>query len=536
MNRRHFLKLGSSAAASALGAACSGGEPATPPPPDGWNAGPLQHLLPSASHERFRIKASFARPLPEAPVLAVGGSRVPGVQTDTAGRFFRFDAINLAPATRYELQIFIAGEAVCDEWPLATFPAPDASPESLRLLVYTCAGGPDDLYNFGWFNAYLPIAHRQRLFARALSFAPDAAIAIGDHVYWDMKSKFGWAMGQSPRAWWNAGFFERLQPILGTSNEQVLHKAFGPQIAGLYGVRFRSTPMSFLQDDHDYGENDEASEDLRTFPADPFMLDLARTTQRLYYPELFAPADFPAEYVAPGGLAENFGSLRYGDLFEAALYDCRRFLTNERDPLFGHTESQFIPADVERWLKRRTAASDAAFFAHVPSTPLLWTAGKWAEWYPDFEDDAGALNTSVSKPYWPAGWRQQHDRLLVAASERSDRAPLFMSGDLHATAAGRILATGDTSLAENPAISLLVGAVGTGKLGWPSQFRGQVPVPSGTLDAEEWVEPIEENGFSLIDVEPGVMRVSMFRWTPEQGAAAIDSLEPFQVLEIPRAG
>lgn len=538
MDRREFLaaalKTTTSLAVAGAPLSCGRGR-GTPPPSDGWDAGSVAHLLPAVNHGRIRLKASFTSPQDEPPRLRVGERSVRGLRSDTKGRFFVFDAGGLAPATRYPLRLVGAsGEALCDEWPLATFPEPDSEPEHFRLLAYTCAGGPDDLYNFGFFNAYLPIAQRQRLFARALSFAPHAVVANGDHVYWDLKSKFGWAMGRSPRAWWNAGFFDRERPILGSENEEVLTRAFGPQIAGLYGVRFRSLPVFFLQDDHDYGENDEASEALRTFPPDPFMLDLARTTQRLYYPELLADRSLPPGRVLPGGVSESFGQLRYGRLFEGLLYDCRRYLSNARDPGLDHAESRFVPADVEAWLAARTASSPCAHLAHMPSTPLLWSAGKWGEWYPDFKDPEGVLRADVGKPYWPEGWQDQHDRLVAAASARRDRTPLFVSGDLHATAAGRIVASRGRSFADHPVVSVLSGAVGTGALGWPSQFRGQLPVPSGSVDAEEWVAPIEENGFSLLDFTPGRLRISFFRWRPEQGEAAIDRLEPFEVLELAR--
>ena len=81
-----------------------------------------------------------------------------------------------------------------------------------------------------------------------------------------------------------AGVFDRTQPVLGTPNEQVLTKVVGPQIADLYGTMMRSTPVFFLQDDHDYFENDEADDTLVTFPPDPFMLNVARASQLLYLP------------------------------------------------------------------------------------------------------------------------------------------------------------------------------------------------------------------------------------------------------------
>ena len=69
-----------------------------------------------------------------------------------------------------------------------------------------------------------------------------------------------------------------------------MKKAVGPQIADLYGTMMRSTPVFFLQDDHDYFENDEADDKLVTLPPDPFMLNLARASQLLYYPEFLPDA------------------------------------------------------------------------------------------------------------------------------------------------------------------------------------------------------------------------------------------------------
>jgi hypothetical protein len=533
VNRREFLGralLGAAATAVGPLACGSGAEPGD----DGWERGPIRHLLPTASHERIRLKASFEEPLDAAPRLVVGERSAAGEQSDSSGRFWSFDVADLAPATTHELRLTDSrGGPLGEPWPLATFPPPDALPRRFRLLCYTCAGGPDfALYrSFGF--GFLPVPARQRLLSRALAFEPDAVVANGDHVYWDLRSRARWAMGGGPLARLTAGSFDRAAPVLGGDNEEVLIRAFGPQIAGLYGVRFRSVPVFFLQDDHDYTENDEASGELRTFPPDRFMLEVARATQRLFYPELLADATLPGEVVSAAGLSESFGSLRYGRLCEALLYDCRRHLRGDADP---GGPAGFVPPAVERWLVERSERSDAAHLAHVPSTPVLWTAGKWGEWYPDVLVEGAGLNPLIGKPFWAEGWRAQHDRLLSAAAVRRDRTPLFVGGDLHATAAGRILRAGHLRLEEHPVVSLLCGSIGTGGGGWPSEFRGTPARPSGTLEAEEWVAPIEENGFSLLDFEPDALRVSLFRWRPEEGVEAIDALEPFRVLEIPRPG
>jgi phosphodiesterase/alkaline phosphatase D-like protein len=331
-----------------------------------------------------------------------------------------------------------------------------------------------------------------------------------------------------------AGRFDREAGILGSANEEVLHLAVGPQIAGLYDVGFRSLPTFFLQDDHDYFENDEATEDLRTFPPDGFMQEVARTTQQLYYPELPGGAGLPGRHLGPLGTSAHFGSFRYGNLCEGLLYDCRRFLENARDPALGHDQSRFVPPDIEQWLAARSLGSDAAHVVHLPSTPVLWSAGKWLEWYPDLSDENGQLSREAPKPYWAPGWLAQHDRILAAASARGDRTPLVVSGDLHATGIGRIHASGETSFAANPVVSLLSGPISTGELGWPSRARGQLPTPSGVLDAEEWQSPREENGFSLLDFTPEAVTVSLFRWSSAQAPEAIDTLEPYAVREIAR--
>ncbi len=137
------------------------------------------------------------------------------------------------------------------------------------------------------------------------------------------------------------------------------------------------------------------------------------------------------------------------------------------------------------------------------------------------------LSLDAAKPCWPQGWLEQHNRLLSAAVARSDRLPLFLSGDLHATGTGRIVANAGASYGDNPVYSILSGAIGTGAMGWPSKFRGTVPTPSQLLDTEILEPPVEENGFSLLDVTQHDLTVSHFKWRPEQGEQRIAGLDPF---------
>jgi hypothetical protein len=111
--------------------------------------------------------------------------------------------------------------------------------------------------------------------------------------------------------------------------------------------------------------------------------------------------------------------------------------------------------------------------------------------------------------------------------------PLFLSGDIHGHAEGRILRTGAHDLGANPVISVITGTPGTGA-GWPSIARRTRATPPAHLAVEETMPPEEVNGFHLVDVTPSAVTVRHFRWRrrvdPEE---AIDGLEPFRVSTFP---
>ncbi|MFN0106073.1 MAG: hypothetical protein ACKV2U_28785, partial [Bryobacteraceae bacterium] len=171
MDRRTFLLSATSAGAS------SGAS---------WQAGSVSHLLPTASHDRILLKASF-RERPKAPVLRVGKRNVAGRMTDTQGHFWSFDVTGLAPAQPHNLELLDGRKPLCDPWQVKTFPAPGERAGKFRLLIYTCAGGDERLKTAAGISNFLPLSSRHRLFDRALSFAPDAAVGNGDHIYWDLR-------------------------------------------------------------------------------------------------------------------------------------------------------------------------------------------------------------------------------------------------------------------------------------------------------------------------------------------------------------
>jgi len=495
----------------------------------------LVHVLPTVSHDRMLLKVSLREPQAAPPELRVGRRAFPGQRTDTGGTHWMFDARGLAPATRYTLELRAGGCRLAEPWELATFPAPDACPERFRVLVYTCAGGHDLLNELGP-GFYLSWSARRRLFARALAFAPDAAVAIGDHVYWDLRVGFGsQVMARHPVAIERIGVLDRSLPVLGSANEAVLKRAVGPQIAELYGTLFRSVPTFFLRDDHDYFEDDLVTPELTTFPPDAFAVELARASQWLYYPEFlpdpWRPLDLPASSASdrPRGVSEAFGTLRYGQLVELLLYDCKGFVSTGPD-------ARYVPASVESWLGARMADPCLRHVVHVPSNPIGYTAGKYMEWYPDVVETPGEVTDRVPKPGWQPGWRVQHDRLLAAIAGMPRRVPLVVSGDIHSIAEERIVRAGAIDLRANPVVSVISATPATG-VGWPSLARNTLAQPPTGFEVETVVPVQEVNGFHLLDFESDRVTIRHFRWDRRwQSEDEIDRLEPFHLSEYRRPG
>ena len=534
MDRRHFLRGGMGAAILAARSAESFAQSRSPHSDHAWDTGQVRHLLPTVSDTRILLKASFAKPLTTAPSLRVGARTFRGAMNDTEGAFWQFHATGLQPGKQYSLSLIGAGgKHLCEPWDLATFPGRTSKPSSFRVLFFTCAGGPDSTGGAGTdalTSGNLPTPIRNRLLRRALTYRPQAVVANGDHVYWDLHSP---RIPAQRRDYTRERSFNRSGLVFGDRNETVLKLAAGPQIVPVYGTDFRSTPVFFLQDDHDYFDNDEAFEEIVTFPPNWFQLQLARATQKLYYPEFLPdddrPRGLPWGSIGGGAVSESWGTLRYGQLAEVLLYDVRRMCT------LAGTSAAFLDPEVERWLLARSSSPDVTHLVHAPSNPLGWTAGKWMEWYPDVLNKEGKLTDTEPKPYWQDGWMKQHDRLVTAMAGMNGRIPLTISGDLHAVGVGKIMRSGTLDLAKNPLTAVLAGPIGTAPGAWPSAFRGVGSTPPHHLEVQEEIKPIEQHSFTIADFLQDRLVLRFFKWDLKtESPDAIDRLEAFHTTELGR--
>ena len=146
------------------------------------------------------------------------------------------------------------------------------------------------------------------------------------------------------------------------------------------------------------------------------------------------------------------------------------------------------------------------------------------------------LTTGKSKFMWQEGWWSQHQRLLSAMASQQRRPGLVLSGDLHATGHAQITGSGSLSFSSNPIHSIITGPLGTGS-GWPSRARGTPPMVAQDLALDSPAPVSERNGFTLLDITPGNVRVRLFAWRRENSSTdQIDSLQPYHDVNIRKVG
>ena len=490
-----------------------------------WDRGMVFHALPTVNHNRIFLKLSLTQAQSGAPSMTVGARTISGTRTDSRGFFWLFDIQDLAPARAYRLELRSdRGRPLAEPWTISTFPDLDSRADHVRVVFFTCAGGHDALLAN---DITQPLVVRRALLERAVAEKPHAIVANGDHVYWDLLSPVSSSLGASPAGIAFAGTFDRTKPVLGSANEDFLLKAAGEQIAPLYGTVCRSIPVFFVRDDHDYFDNDTASDRLITFPPTDHMMRLAQATQQLYYPEFLPDPNRPLGLPGTGepgrtaGVSQSYGTLRYGDLLEVLLYDNRRTGT-----MHGPT-AVFVDPEVEKWLTARMRGPDTIHVVNAPGLPPGWTKGNWYERYPDRIEN-GKPTVATPKPYWQPGWLAQHDRLIEAMHRMGGRIPLIVSGDIHAIAVGHISRCGRLDLSSNPVVSVLPGPVGTDGTAWPRAVEHP-----HQLDVTDRWAPIRENGFAVLDFHRDRIDVSLFRWNgKEQSVADIARLAPFARIAL----
>jgi hypothetical protein len=96
--------------------------------------------------------------------------------------------------------------------------------------------------------------------------------------------------------------------------------------------------------------------------------------------------------------------------------------------------------------------------------------------------------------------------LIEALAAQTRRASVVVQGDIHASATGKMLRSGELALAQ-PVHVVMTGSLGMGDLAVPSAFES---TPSQLVAMDQALKPTEKNGFTVIDVTPDKLIFTMF--------------------------
>jgi len=125
----------------------------------------------------------------------------------------------------------------------------------------------------------------------------------------------------------------------------------------------------------------------------------------------------------------------------------------------------------------------------------------------------------------------QHDRILQKMYETKHKKPIMLSGDLHAFGAGKIYRNGFVNMEENPISCYLTGPLGCTVS--PSTFRKIKTSTPTAIGMEEPFDNVEENGFSIVDIDSRGVQIKMYNYLwSRDNLNIILNLEPFQNLKV----
>ena len=141
----------------------------------------VNHILATANHEKLALCVSLSEQTPRLELMLDDKTVIKGIQTDRKGTNWQFISNKLVSNHSYKLQLISNGEPIYKSWSLKTFPDPDSEVESVSIMSFTCAGGPEG-FKISGKEFFKPLKFRQKVFDEGLSMNPDFAISIGDHI------------------------------------------------------------------------------------------------------------------------------------------------------------------------------------------------------------------------------------------------------------------------------------------------------------------------------------------------------------------
>ena len=383
--------------------------------------------------------------------------------TPAFGHAVHVDAGGLAPDTWYAYR-FRVGDEVSPVGRTRTFPAPDASPERLRLAVANCQD-----YQTGRYAAYRDLLDQDL----------DVVLFLGDYIYEAP------GIDDPDRAVAERRYVGEVPTTLeGYRNRYAIHR-LDPQLADLHAA----VPWIATFDDHEV-TNDYAGDDGAEAGAGPDFAERRIAAYQAWYEHL--PLRIPPP--ADDGSLEVHRAASFGDLARLFVIETRQ----HADPPPCRDTSTF---DVGEGCAERDEPDRSALGEEQATWLIDAMAENLATWQV-LANPVLLAGLDVSGPDEPPayyletwdGYPAERRRLLEGIAQREVRNPVVLTGDYHAAFVNRVHASpGDPS---SPVVApeLLAGAISS------------IPFPEDHTAANPQVEFFDpRNGSLVCEVTPGAI-------------------------------
>lgn len=308
------------------------------------------------------------------------------------------DVQNLEPSREYWYR-FTAGDArslIGRTW---TAPAPDASPDRLRVAVASC-----QQYEHGYYVAY----------RKMIADQPDLIVHVGDYIYelsWGTKRIRSHVPGE----------------CYTLTDYRVRHAQYrsDPDLAAAHAA----CPWLLTWDDHEV-DNDYAGDTSEQNDDPALFLARRAAAYRAYYEHL----PLPRRAVPFGASMRIYAWCAFGDLLSMSLLDERQYRSPQACPQPGQAGS------------RRVRAEDCTQLFEAARTMLGERQEAWlgarlqesrARWNLLAQGVVLAYVNEESKParrFWTDSWNgypAARSRLLRQLHDRRVSNPVVLSGDIH---------------------------------------------------------------------------------------------------------
>ncbi|MEU8356924.1 alkaline phosphatase D family protein [Nonomuraea sp. NPDC048882] len=362
--------------------------------------------------------------------------------TPEYGHSVHVDAKGLRPGRDYFYR-FRTGSELSPVGRTRTAPAPDSSPESLRLAFASCASWQD-----GYYTAYRHLAEEN----------PDVVLHLGDYIY-----EFGIVPMGGNR---NTPVPEQFRVQCDTLDRFRVQYGLYKSDPDLQAAHHRA-PWIVTWDDHEvldnwagrYGPGGEVSEqDYLVIRANAF---------RAFWENM--PVRLPS---AEGPDARIYRRFTFGDLAEFNVLDTRQY---RDDQVCGDGQQvdcadrldparQMIGTAQERWLLDGLGASRARWNVLAQQVAMM-----------QLDFDPGPAQR-LSMDLWD-GYQAAKDRLLGGIADREVSNPVVLTGDIHYNLAGDLKRDFDDPAAPAIGVEFVCTSVSSGGNGNPTQG-----VPPGGTD------------------------------------------------------